>query len=88
MKNFSTLQRGQVSSQLRQIRLDKNLPITDIAYKCDLSVANIDAIERGEAISFKKYLRLIRFYEKKDSNLAHRLKKAASFKKEAACSLS
>ncbi len=65
MKNFSTLQRGQVSSQLRQIRLDKNLPITDIACKCDLSVANIDAIERGEAISFKKYLRLIRFYEKK-----------------------
>ena len=65
MKNFSAFLRGQVSSQLRQIRLDKNLPITDIAYKCDLSVANIDAIERGEAISFKKYLRLIRFYEKK-----------------------
>ena len=65
MKNFSALQRDQVSSQLRQIRLDKNLPITDIACRCDLSVANIDAIERGEAISFKKYLRLIRFYEKK-----------------------
>ena len=65
MKNFSTLQRGQVSSQLRQIRLDKNLPITDIACKCDLSVANIDAIERGEALSFKKYLRLIRFYDKR-----------------------
>ena len=65
MKNFSALQRDQVSSQLRQIRLDKNLPITDIACRCDLSVANIDAIERGEALSFKKYLRLIRFYEKK-----------------------
>ena len=65
MKNFSALQRDQVSSQLRQIRLDKNLPITDIACRCDLSVANIDAIERGESISFEKYLRLIRFYEKK-----------------------
>ena len=65
MKNFSAFLRSQVSSQLRQIRLDKNLPITDIACRCDLSVANIDAIERGEALSFKKYLRLIRFYEKK-----------------------
>ena len=65
MNNFSSLLRNQLASQLRQIRLDKNLPITDIACRCDLSIANIDAIERGEALSFKKYLRLIRFYDKR-----------------------
>lgn len=65
MNNFSFLLRHQLASQLRQIRLDKNLPITDIACRCDLSIANIDAIERGEALSFKKYLRLIRFYDKR-----------------------
>ncbi len=65
MNNFSSLLRNQLASQLRQIRLDKNLPITDIACRCDLSIANIDAIERGEALSFKKYLHLIRFYDKR-----------------------
>ena len=65
MNNFSFLLRHQLASRLRQIRLDKNLPITDIACRCDLSIANIDAIERGEALSFKKYLRLIRFYDKR-----------------------
>ena len=65
MNNFSTLLRGQLATQLRQIRLNKNLPITDIACKCDLSVANIDDIERGEALSFKKYLRLVHFYRKR-----------------------
>ena len=65
MNNFSFLLRYQLASRLRQIRLDKNLPITDIACRCDLSVANIDAIERGEPLSFKKYLCLIRYYRKK-----------------------
>ena len=65
MNNFSFLLRYQLASQLRHIRLDKNLPITDIACRCDLSIANIDAIERGEALSFKKYFRLIRFYDKR-----------------------
>ena len=64
MKNFSFLLRSQLATQLRQIRLDKNLPITNIACGCDLSIANIDAIERGEPLSFKKYLRLIRYYGK------------------------
>ena len=64
MNNFSSILRGQLASQLRQIRLDKNLPITNIACQCDLSVNNIDAIERGEALSFKKYLHLIHFYHK------------------------
>ena len=64
MNNFSSILRGQLASQLRQIRQDKNLPITDVACRCDLSVANIDGIERGEALSFKKYLHLIHFYHK------------------------
>ena len=65
MNNFSTLLRGQLVTQLRQIRLNKNLSIIDIACKCDLSVANIDAIERGEPLSFKKYLRLLHSYRKR-----------------------
>ncbi len=65
MNNFSSILRNQISSQLRQLRFDKNLSISNIACNCDLSVANIDAIERGEALSFKKYLCLIRYYRKK-----------------------
>ncbi len=65
MKNFSFILRNQIASQLRQLRFDRNLSISNIACDCDLSVANIDAIERGEPLSFKKYLCLIRYYRKK-----------------------
>ena len=65
MKNFSFILRNQIASQLRQLRFDRNLSISKIACDCDLSVANIDAIERGEPLSFKKYLCLIRYYRKK-----------------------
>ena len=65
MNNFSSILRNQIASQLRQLRFDKNLPISNIACKCDLSITNIDAIERGEPLSFKKYCRLIRYYRKK-----------------------
>ncbi len=65
MNNFSSILRNQIASQLRQLRVDKNLSISNIACNCDLSVNNIDAIERGEALSFKKYFRLIRYYRKK-----------------------
>ena len=65
MNNFSSILRNQIASQLRQLRVDKNLSISNIACDCDLSVNNIDAIERGEALSFKKYFCLIRYYRKK-----------------------
>ena len=66
--NYRTIQetwRQEIGSQLRQIRLHKRQTISFVAEQVKFPVDWIDIIECGGKLSFKKYLRLIKYYGKK-----------------------
>ena len=57
--------RERLAPLLVEERLKRNLQPAQIALVCDLSLDTINQIEVGGAMSFKKYLRLLRYYNKK-----------------------
>lgn len=67
VNSLSVILRQQLAPQLRQIRMEKNLPIGQVAQHCELSANQIDLIELGQAVSYRKYLRLAAYYGKKIS---------------------
>ena len=57
--------RQEIGPQLRKIRLAKKQTISHVAEQLNFPVDWIDIIECGRKLSFKKYLRLIKYYGKK-----------------------
>ena len=57
--------RQEIGPQLRQIRLNKRQTISFVAEQLKFPVDWIDIIECGRKLSFKKYYRLVQYYDKK-----------------------
>ena len=65
MQNFKYLMRQDLAPQLVALRKEKCLSLQDVALQTPLSMNMITLMEKGENLSFKHYLRLIKFYGKK-----------------------
>ena len=65
MQNFKYLMRQNLAPQLVALRKEKCLNLQDVALQTPLSMNMILLMEKGENLSFKHYLRLIKFYGKK-----------------------
>ncbi len=65
VNTLSIILRRQLAPQLRQIRMERNLPVSQIVQHCELSANQIDLIELGRTVSYRKYLRLAAYYGKK-----------------------
>ena len=65
MQNFKYLMRQDLAPQLVALRKEKCLSLQDVAMQTPLSMNMILLMEKGENLSFKHYLRLIKFYGKK-----------------------
>ncbi len=63
-KGFKTKAIEQIAPQLRALRLERKLKLSEIAQQTNLSINTIDNIELGTKVSFDKYHKLIRFYGK------------------------
>ena len=65
MQNFKYLMRQNLAPQLVALRKARCLSLQDVALQTPLSMNMILLMEKGENLSFKHYLRLIKFYGKK-----------------------
>ena len=64
IKNFRRAVLENLHLELKQARLERGLSQTDVALQTDISLAELNRMEAGAMISFKKYKQLIHFYGK------------------------
>ncbi len=63
--NLKQIMRAEIAPQLVDLRKEKGLSLQDVALQSPLSMSMISQIEQGAPLSFRHYLRLIKFYGKK-----------------------
>lgn len=63
--NLKQIMRAEIAPQLVDLRKEKGLSLQDVALQSPLSMSMISQMEKGEPLSFRHYLRLIKFYGKK-----------------------
>lgn len=63
--SLKQIMRQELAPQLVALRKAKGLSLQDVALQTPLSMNMILLMEKGENLSFKHYLRLIKFYGKK-----------------------
>ena len=63
--SLKQIMRQELAPQLVALRKAKGLSLQDVALQTPLSMNMITLMEKGENLSFKHYLRLIKFYGKK-----------------------
>ncbi len=54
-----------IASELKNLRVQSGLSLSDIAMMTNLSMDVITGIEKGRDISYEKYRHLLRFFDKK-----------------------
>ncbi len=64
-RGFNRTVRKHLSESFKQIRQEQNITIPEISLTTDLSIENIENIEKGLCISFEKYKALAFYYGKK-----------------------
>ena len=55
----------RTGKMLTEVRKGKGLSQVDVALQTDLALPTIQAIENGEAVAFRKYIKLIHFYKQR-----------------------
>ncbi len=63
--SLKQIMRQELAPQLVALRKAKGLSLQDVVLQTPLSMNMITLMEKGENLSFKHYLRLIKFYGKK-----------------------
>ena len=63
--NLKQIIRAEIAPQLVDLRKEKGLSLQDVALQSPLSMSMITQIEQGAPLSFRHYLRLIKFCGKK-----------------------
>lgn len=54
-----------IAAELKNLRVQSGLSLSDVAMMTNLSMDVITAIEKGRDVSYEKYRHLLRFYDKK-----------------------
>lgn len=54
-----------IAAELKNLRVQSGLSLSDVAMMTNLSMDVITGIEKGRDISYEKYRHLLRFFDKK-----------------------